>query len=243
MGCVWLNYLIVKDEELIKAYHTQKDTQAFNELFHRYSPFLKKKCRLAANNTGLDFNTLHSKYVEMFWKSVEKYNPTKGASFKTFLRKKLQTATYDVLRAEKYRKKADDEGKRLPKEEPIEQENLIRIPDYTDLEGNVVVQEIFDYLASKGPAYPYFLRMMLAGYTYEEIGEAFGRHGSPGAVRNWAARIKAKIAQYVKEYYEGASSVQRRPFPRKEFEVDRNQVKRFSASARLYKRHHEDPTL
>lgn len=228
------------DEQLIKAYRKQKDKQAFDELFGRYSAFLKKRSWDTMKKTGLDFNVVHSKYIDLFWKAVKKYNPKTGASFKTFLRTKFKTAAYDVVRAEKYRKKVDEDGHRLPKEQPLlEQETLNQIPDYMDLEGNMVVQDIFNYLRSKNPIYATVLNMILQGYKYEEIGKAVGRHGSPEAIRNWVKRVKAKIAQHVLEYYGDATPVQRRPFP--QFEVDGKRGKRFSAS--LYKHQHEDPTL
>lgn len=222
-----MTYTKLNDETLVEIYRKENDKRAFEELFSRYAAFFREKYWYTVKTTKVDPHIVQSKLTDLFCDAVKRYDHTKGASFYTFMRKRFKTATYDVLRAAKYGKKLDEDG---------DQEVLNQAPDNSDLEGDLIVQDIFNYLHSKNRLYPTFLKLLLDGYTYEEIGAQLCRHGSPAAIRNWGKRVKAKIAQYVLEYYGEDAPIKQRQFPSADGSVKR-------LSARLAKHSNDDDDL
>lgn len=200
---VFMNYSVQSDEKLVELYKSQKDQNAFTELYERYRVLLETKSRKISSNSGLDYNTIHYKHLHLLWRAVATYDPNRGAAFRTYLYCNLRTGALEVIRDQKYRQVFDKEGRRLPKEKPIgvlnkASSNKFKIlvsGETADVADSLVVQEIYDYLKSKDERYPIILRMLVEGYTYEEIGKAFGKH------KMWVCRIKAKIAKCVQEYY------------------------------------------
>lgn len=197
-------YQTLSDEALVELYNEAKDEEAFNELFKRYEQFLEKQAEQSALRTNLDRHSVHHKFVYQFWKAAQKYDPTRGASFKTFLWRKLSKAVYEVLKVEKYRKKTDENGRRLLKEQPLSAASLEEVAVEVEFADQVVVQDILNFLKTKGEIYPIVLKLMLEGYTYEEIGAKLKRPGSPAAIRNWGKRLKQKIKEFLIEYYRDA---------------------------------------
>lgn len=197
-----MNYETLSDEQLALLFQ-DGDELAFDELYYRYEGLLKTRSADDEMRTGLDFDSLFNKHLHLFWKAVEKYDPARGASFKTYLKNyKLRTGTLDVLMYEKYRKKVVDEnGESLPKAQPVEQEVLDQVAVEPQPDDSLIVNDIYDYLRSKADIYPIVLDMIIKGYSYEEIGRDLGRQGSPDAIKMWVNRIKNKIAKYVEEYY------------------------------------------
>lgn len=195
-----MEYQVMTDEKLVELYQTERDQEAFNTLFQRYEGFLKNRAEQSAFRSNLDINAVQHKIFYQFWQAVRKYNPDRGASFKTFVCVKLRSAAHDVL-MEKYRKKTDEEGRRLMKEQPLQSAQMENLAVEMDLTDRLVVEDIFNYLKTKDEVYPIVFEMILQGYTYEEIGAHFRRKGSPEAVRNWVKRLKKKIKEYVSEYY------------------------------------------
>lgn len=205
-GEQFMEYKTLADETLVELYNEAHDEEAFNELFKRYEHFLEKQAEQSALRANLDRHSVHHKFVYKFWKAAQKYDPTRGASFKTFLYGKLSKAVYEVLRVEKYRKKTDENGRLLLKEQPLSDASLEEVTVEIELTDQVVVQDILNFLRTKGEVYPIVLKLLMEGYTYEEIGAKLKRPGSRAAVRNWGKRLKARIKEYVAEYYQLANA-------------------------------------
>jgi len=94
------------DKELITAYKSKRDLQAFNELKRRHKPLINSSVGRYASS-GVPLPAMEAYALQLFMNAVQSFNPYSGAAFKTHL--------YNHL------KKIDRYVK--------EQQNIARIPE------------------------------------------------------------------------------------------------------------------
>lgn len=194
------------DEQLVVLYQEYGDEEAFNTLFRRYEPLLKRKAKRWGSLNRISPDNIHRNFVYQFWRAVQKYNPDQGASFRTWLYLKLSKASYDTLVSEKYTQNYTQKRTEKKREKTLQLKRefpLHSVKDVTETDfSEVIVQDLFDYLKTKGEIYPLILKLIIKGYTYDEISRYyFGREGTKASAKNWVKRIKKKIEKYVEEYY------------------------------------------
>jgi RNA polymerase sigma factor (sigma-70 family) len=219
------DYCALSDEQLVQAYQTSNDGLAVAELVERYQPFLIRKAeQVARKSPFISVNDFHSAFLDKLWKAAVKFNPAvqmsngKPATFGAYLRMKLATAAYDLIRRDP-QTVAQTNGVTISYfssyQTSGQQDDLNGTPDIKAFEGTEVVEgstiekgikesatDLFQYIESQSVQDAQVLLLRSQGYTGEEIARRCGRQGNRAALGMWTKRAIERLQGYTVTFYD-----------------------------------------
>ncbi|QGG47669.1 RNA polymerase sigma factor [Heliorestis convoluta] len=187
-------------DQLALQFNKTGDENAFNQLFEKMKPIVRKQALKYHYSTGIAVEEYESIFAEEVWKAAIFYDGTSRFLQRFYFH--IKSAQTDLYRYHKSQKRS------LYKEESIDVENGDIVLDQVAIQQTSTEQEYLDCQEVEKKIHDFertnerhgkVIKLLNFGCSNQDIAGVFGRNKYDSTVRNIVNRAKEKFKKYLIE--------------------------------------------